>query len=59
MEIQQEARKYKLLPHRFLSQYDVSIWMDGNFLIRDDLNELLDRYLSDKKFFVMTITIVY
>lgn len=44
------ARKYKLLPHRFLSQYDVSIWMDGNFLIRDDLNELLDRYLSDKNF---------
>ena len=44
------ARKYKLLPHRFLPQYDVSIWMDGNFLIRSDLNEMVDRYLSDKNF---------
>ena len=25
----------------------MSIWMDGNFLIRGDLNELLDNYLSD------------
>tara|TARA_B100002019_G_scaffold284107_1_gene291327 strand:+ start:696 stop:1391 length:696 start_codon:yes stop_codon:yes gene_type:complete len=44
------ARKYKLLPHRFLPQYDISIWMDGNFLIRNDLNEMVDRYLSDKNF---------
>ena len=35
------ARKYKILPHRFLSDYDVSIWVDGNFLVRDNVNELL------------------
>ena len=44
------ARRYKLLPHRYLSEYDISIWMDGNFLIRDDVNELIDKYLSDKNF---------
>ena len=44
------ARKYKILPHRFLQNYDISIWMDGNFLIRGDLNELLDNYLSDVNF---------
>ena len=44
------ARKYKLLPHRFLPQYDISIWMDGNFLIINDLNELLYKYLSDRNF---------
>jgi len=27
------ARKYKTLPHRFLSEYDVSIWVDGNIRI--------------------------
>ena len=41
------ARKYKILPHRFLSEYDLSIWVDGNFLIRNDLNELIEKYLSD------------
>ncbi len=44
------ARKYKLLPHRYLAEYDISLWMDGNFLIRDDVNELIDKYLSDKNF---------
>ena len=41
------ARKYKILPHRFLSEYDVSVWVDGNILIRNNLNELVDDYLQD------------
>jgi hypothetical protein len=44
------ARRYKLLPHRYLSEYDISIWMDGNFLIRNDVNEMIDKYLSDRNF---------
>ena len=41
------ARKYKILPHRFLQDYDRSIWIDGNFLIKDDLNLLWDQYMKD------------
>jgi hypothetical protein len=41
------ARKYKILPHRFLSEYDYSIWIDGNILVRNNVNELVDEYLSD------------
>ena len=41
------ARKYKVLPHRFLSEYDVSIWVDGNILVRDNLNELVNNHLQD------------
>jgi len=44
------ARKYKLLPQRYLKEYDISVWVDGNFLIRDDVNELIDKYLSDRNF---------
>ena len=40
------ARKYKLLPRRDLEEYDISIWMDGIFLIRGDVNELIDKYLN-------------
>ena len=42
-----DARKYKLLPHRFLSDYDISVWVDGNFLIKDNLNQLVEEHLSD------------
>ena len=42
------ARKYKILPHRFLSEYDVSIWIDGSQHIVGDFNELIDRYLSEE-----------
>tara|TARA_Y100000816_G_C26108368_1_gene590167 strand:- start:7082 stop:7759 length:678 start_codon:yes stop_codon:yes gene_type:complete len=35
------AKKYKVLPHRYLSEYDYSIWIDGNILIVDDIRELV------------------
>lgn len=39
------ARKYKLLPHRFLNQYDCSVWIDGNITIHGDVNKFIDTYL--------------
>jgi|TARA_R100000030_G_scaffold43737_1_gene33069 hypothetical protein len=41
------AKRYKILPHRYLSQYDISIYIDGNYIIRGDVNELIDTYLKD------------
>ena len=41
------ARKYKLLPHRWFPQYEYSLWVDGNIIIRDNINELIQKYLSD------------
>lgn len=31
------ARKYKVLPHRWFPEYDISIWLDGNKLIVGDV----------------------
>jgi|TARA_B110000211_G_scaffold234875_1_gene307002 hypothetical protein len=42
------ARKYKILPHRFLPEYDISIWTDGNELVVGDINKLQEKYLKDK-----------
>ena len=42
------ARKYKILPHRFLPEYDLSIWVDGNELVVGDVDKLQKRYLNDK-----------
>ena len=44
------ARKYKILPHRFLSEYDISVWVDGSQRIVGDFNKLIDVHLSDKNF---------
>ena len=40
------ARMYKVLPHKYLSEYEVSLWIDGNLLLRDDVNELIKKYLE-------------
>lgn len=41
------ARMYKVLPHKYLSEYEISIWIDGNLLLRGYVNELINKYLKD------------
>ena len=41
-----ESRRYKINPHLFLSDYDISIYIDGNFLIKGDLLHLIESSLS-------------
>lgn len=40
------AKRYKILPHRFLKEYEISIYIDGNYIIKRDVNELVDKYLN-------------
>lgn len=40
------ARKYKILPHTYFSEYDYSIWIDGNYLVVGDVHELIGRTLK-------------
>lgn len=39
-----QQRMLKICPHRFLKEYDISIWVDGNIQIKDDLNKFLKIY---------------
>jgi len=41
------ARKIKILPHEFLNGFDVSIWVDGNIVVRGDVNEAVSKYLKN------------
>jgi len=41
------AKIYKVLPHKYLKDYDYSVWADGNLRVRGDLNKLVDNYLQD------------
>jgi hypothetical protein len=41
------ARLVKMLPHEFLPEATVSIWMDGSIQLHADPNALVDKYLKD------------
>lgn len=43
-----KQRYVKINPHLLLNDYDISIWVDGNVTIKNDLNEFVDKYLMDK-----------
>jgi len=37
------ARMYKILPHRFLTEYETSLWIDGNLKINSNMNQLFQK----------------
>ena len=37
------AKKYKILPHRYLKDYDYSIWIDGNFSVISDIRDIIKK----------------
>jgi len=39
------AKVFKILPHKYLFEYEISVWVDGNVLIRGDLVRLIEKYL--------------
>jgi len=41
------ARKYKILPHTYLSEYKISLWIDGNFRITGDINKFIEKYSEE------------
>ena len=41
------AKRFKVLPHRYLSDYEFSIFIDGNMYVVGDINQLVAEYLSD------------
>ena len=36
-----KQRIVKICPHRYLREYDISIWVDGNILVKGDLNKFI------------------
>lgn len=40
------AKFFKILPHKILSAFEASIWIDGNFELRPALNELFEKFLT-------------
>ena len=45
-------RKYKLLPHLFLADYNYSLYIDGNIFIKSNSVILCKKYLEKNDFFI-------
>ena len=41
------AKKFKVLPHRYLKDYEYSVFIDGNMSVVGNLDELVNKYLKD------------
>ena len=41
------ARYCKVLAHKHLPGYDISVWMDGNMVVKGDINKLIEKYLKE------------
>lgn len=40
------AKQYKISPHKFLSEYDLTIWVDGNVGFRD-VKTFIDKFKNN------------
>lgn len=45
-----KARCIKILPHIFLPEYDISLWIDGNIEIKGDLIEFINDHINKSDF---------
>ena len=42
-----KQRYIKLNPHKFLQEYEISLWVDGNVEVKGDIGKLLGNIMSD------------
>jgi len=41
------AKKFKILPHRYFGEYKYSMWVDGNIKVFGDIKSLVQRYMKN------------
>lgn len=44
LDVVKQQRILKICPHRYLPEYNISIWVDGSFSIKGDLNKFIQNY---------------
>ena len=42
-----DSKKPKILPHRYLQDYDISIWIDGDVKVTDNVDILVNKYFVE------------
>jgi hypothetical protein len=52
-DFSRKSREFKMLPHKFLSQYKYSLWIDGNFLIKGSVRNYINKWIGTSSLMVM------
>jgi hypothetical protein len=48
-----KAKQYKVFPHKYLSEYKYSLWVDGTFRIKFSVREYIRRYVKNSMLIVI------
>ena len=51
-----KSREPKLLPHRFLDQYEYSLYVDGNMQVNNKVDDILLNELTESPFAMFPFT---
>jgi len=46
-EARREAKKYKILPHKYFPQRKYSLWIDGSIMLNVSPGRLIEKYMGD------------
>ena len=49
-----DAKRFKVLPHKYFGEYEYSMWIDGNIKVFGDIASLVKRYM--KNYDIVTLT---
>ena len=49
LSVTKKQRYVKINAHKVLPEYELSIWVDGNVLVKGDLNKLIEKYVEGKE----------
>ena len=49
-----EAKKPKILPHRYFREYEYSMWIDGNIKVFGDIKSVVEGYMKDYNLVMLT-----
>ena len=49
LSVTKKQRYVKINAHKVLPEYELSIWVDGNVLVKGDLNKLIEKYVKGKE----------
>ena len=47
-----KQRAIKLCPHKYLPEYDLSIWVDGSITVRGNMNDFVSKNCTDGNIFI-------
>jgi len=51
-DIARNSRKRKILPHLYLKDYEYSVFMDGNYLVRKNIKAFIEKQLGQYKMLI-------